>query len=242
MQFNDGFIGYPEQYAYEKFSGSDKKEQFEINLQLQPSDWYYRKADITYERNTFGHRCKNLTEINLDNYILFTGCSHTEGIGVELEKTHAYQVAEQMGCDYYNLAVGGTGVDVIVHNLSVWFATVHNKPKALVVQWPPVYRFVGATKFKRISPLGAWNDDEDTSKFLYHGGNLKFFETRKAMANALINQISKTTRVIHIGMVNEVSDFGEEYLRCNKLDYARDLCHFGPKTHTKLANDILARL
>lgn len=242
MQFNEGFIGYSEDAAYENFSGADSKELFETNLRSQPIDWYYRRADIIYQRNTFGHRCKNLNEINLDNYILFTGCSHTEGIGVELEKTHAYQVAEQIGCDYYNLAVGGTGVDVIAHNLSVWFATVHNKPKALVVQWPALTRFVTQGNFGKLRLLGAWSGGEDESKFLYHAENLDYFNTKKKIANALINQISKTTKVIHVSMCAEVSDFGEEYIRGVRLDFARDLSHFGIKSHTKIANEILARL
>lgn len=242
MQFNDGFVGYSEDAAYENFSGADSKERFELNLKSQPSDWYYRRTDITYERNTFGHRCKNLTEINLDNYILFTGCSHSEGIGVELEKTHAYQVASQLNCDYYNLAVGGAGVDVMIHNLSVWLTKVEQRPKCIVVQWPNLVRFVAKNQHGTLDELGPWSTGEDAIRFMYHGENIDYFRTRKTMANAIINQINKQTKVIHLSMFVEGSDFGEEYILGAKIDYARDLCHFGIESHTKIANDILALL
>lgn len=242
MEFNDGFIGYPKQFSYEKFSGEDSEEQFELNLKSQSSHWYYRRANITYKRNTFGHRCKNLAEINLDNYILFTGCSHTEGIGVELEKTHAYQIANQMGCDYYNLAVGGTGIDVMIHNLSVWIAKVEQRPKCIVVQWPNLVRFVTKNQHGSLDIVGPWRSGEDETKFMYYGENIDYFRTRKIMADAIINQISKHTKVIHVRMFKEAEDFDEQYVHCGPLDYARDLCHFGIKTHTKLANDILALL
>lgn len=242
MQFNEGFIGYHKQYAYEKFSGSDSKEQYEINLKIQPNDWYYRKANISYERNDFGHRCKNLTDISLDNYILFTGCSHTEGIGLELQKTYAYQISKQLNCDYYNLAVGGTGVDVMIHNLSLWLTQIEYRPKCIVVQWPSLVRFIAKGETEELRTIGPWVIGEDESKFMHHADNLDYFRTKKKIANSLINQISKRIKVIHISMDDEISDFGEEYIRCKRLDFARDLSHYGIESQTKLVNDVLLRL
>jgi DNA polymerase III alpha subunit len=60
--------------------------------------------------------CKSINikieDIDLNNYILFIGCSHTEGIGLELQTTYPYLVSEELKCDYYNLGLGGTGIDV----------------------------------------------------------------------------------------------------------------------------------
>ena len=43
-----------------------------------------------------------------DNYILFIGCSHTMGVGLELEKTYPHILSEKLKMDYYNLAVPAT--------------------------------------------------------------------------------------------------------------------------------------
>ena len=68
----------------------------------------YRPTD---ENNNFtGERAQ---EIILNNYILFTGCSHTKGVGLALEDTYPYLLAQKLNCDYYNLALGGTGQDVM---------------------------------------------------------------------------------------------------------------------------------
>ena len=72
MQFNENFIGYQPNVTV-KFSGGDQELFYEQNLIDQPDDWYYRSTDITYEYNSLGHRCKNIEDIDLDNYLLFSG-------------------------------------------------------------------------------------------------------------------------------------------------------------------------
>ena len=85
------------------YRGLDSEENLHINLASQPNDWYYRNKTITYQYNEYGHRCKSIHDIDLDNYILFAGCSHTEGVGLELETTFPYLVSNQLGNDYYNM-------------------------------------------------------------------------------------------------------------------------------------------
>ena len=117
MKFHEhNFIGH----SYDKiqhWSGSDSITLLAENLVKMPKDWYYRTHPITYEFNSFGHRSKELNAVDLENYILFTGCSHTEGVGLELSKTYSNIASQNIGSDYYNLGLGSTGIDILMHNL-----------------------------------------------------------------------------------------------------------------------------
>jgi len=85
--YND-FLGSDNSNITLDFVGGDSKQQFNKNVLTQPIDWYYHDKKLTYSFNNQGHRSKNFKDIDQDNYILFTGCSHTMGIGLELEKTY----------------------------------------------------------------------------------------------------------------------------------------------------------
>ena len=127
FKINNGFLGYRNSSEIEYFSGSDTEELFNENLRTKPVDWIYRTKQISYVRNKNGHRCNEL-EILKNEYILYTGCSHTEGIGIALEDSYAYISSKNLGTDYYNLGLGGSGIDAMIYNLSVWFAITPKKP------------------------------------------------------------------------------------------------------------------
>jgi hypothetical protein len=232
MQFNKDFIGYPSPGTVSKFSGSDNEKLFMHNLKKQPDEWYYRNCSITYEFNNLGHRCKNIDDIDLDNYILFTGCSHTEGIGLELEKTFPYLTAKSLGMDYYNLALGGTGIDVMTHNLMMWIHTVQKLPKALIILWPQTARYARLqkdTNLLRVElPLG--NESTDSEKFIVIGDRINFFETVRCMSEKIINA-AYPCQTIHL----ETGALSGE-------DRARDLAHAGMQTNQRLADALVHQL
>ena len=66
------------------------------------------------EYNSFGHRCKEIADLDFDNYVLFAGCSHTVGVGVTVKQSYPYRVAKKLKCDYYNLGLGDCVVDGIM--------------------------------------------------------------------------------------------------------------------------------
>jgi hypothetical protein len=88
LEITDGFIGYKTSMRDVLYTGADDEKKFIDNLRKNSDDWYYRDKIISYKRNSLGHRCNDADKIDLNNYILFTGCSHTEGVGLELEKTY----------------------------------------------------------------------------------------------------------------------------------------------------------
>lgn len=238
MRLNYPFLGYDVTNFTRNFSGGDEEEPFLENLKKQPDDWYYRNTDITYSYNEYGHRCNNISDLNLGNYILFTGCSHTEGVGLELEKTYAYQVAKELGVDYYNLAMAGTGIDTMMYNLNMWFLLVQQKPKYLFVQWPDETRFT-LIHGVHADPCGFWKSDEDTQKFLYYGDKIDFFLSRKTLAEKNTQLMVDESSLVNINVMSQKNSEGSNLI-LHRNDLARDLSHPGIESHAKLTEEILA--
>lgn len=240
MHFNQGFIGYVPKQSL-RFSGADSGEELSANLKKLADDWYYRTAEITYNHNSLGHRSIEPQNLNLDNYILFTGCSHTEGIGLELEKTYPYIVADELGCDYYNLAIGGSGIDVMMHNLSLWLGKVKEKPKAIIVQWPDEARFMLSDGW-RLRQIGTWTNEGKITRFMVDGSINGFFSSRKKIAYNFINSFSDDIKIVNVDIEPDNTENMENFLLFRHVDWARDLIHFGIQSNEKLANDLLTIL
>lgn len=139
--FKNGLLGQSEVGQTLYFSGSDTEIRYLQKLKNKPIDWYYRTNHITYTYNDYGHRCKNVSAINLENYILFAGDSHTEGIGCELEKTYPFLTSNNLGIDYYNLGLGSTGLDAMFSNIVNWL-NLYPKPKLICLFWSGETRFL----------------------------------------------------------------------------------------------------
>lgn len=95
------------------FIPTDTKELLEHHLRVKketPSLHYYSKNPIKYRLNNFGFRTPdNFNSEDVGN--VYLGCSHTFGIGHHLENTWSYKLNEVIGGRFWNLGVGGTGVD-----------------------------------------------------------------------------------------------------------------------------------
>lgn len=180
--YDNNFIGYLSSYEFELFSGTDSLEKFKESLKTEPKTWIYRNKEISYKRNSIGHRSKEVTQLG-KYFILFLGCSHTEGTGLALEDTYPHKTANMLGMDYYNMALGGTGCDVAYNNLYHWFENDFPKPSLVSIQWPDPFRFSRLTdddnltvlqnlskkpymRLKgHISPKGPWDLTEDSEEY-----------------------------------------------------------------------------
>jgi hypothetical protein len=243
LLFNNDFLGYEPVEHNVLFSGNDSWELYQKNLKIQPIDWYYRTNQISYIRNKNGHRCKNIKDIDLDNYILFTGCSHTEGIGLELEKTYPYLVSKELNCDYYNLAIGGSGIDTLSYNLITWFSTIKKKPKFLVLQWTHHNRFITVKDKNKntYETCGPWSTDDDNKNMLIYGAANGFFETKRNMMRTLLKNLIDFP-VIEIANLNAKFNDDTIILDPIKKDFARDEVHFGILSNLKYASIIKTRI
>jgi len=220
------------------WSGSDSIENLSMNLEKMPKDWYYRNNDITYSFNSFGHRSKELDYLDIDNYILFTGCSNTLGVGLELSKTYPNLISQQLGCDYYNLAVGGSGIDALLHNLIIWRSVVRKLPKFLIIQWPERNRYLSMSDpdSNILITNGIWNNRIEVKKFIIAGEDVGFFLSRKNLASKTIESIFNCP-TIQISL-NQDYETGNNIIKFPKIDYARDTIHPGILANLLFSNRI----
>jgi len=238
LSINNDFLGYHITEHNVLFSGSDSEQLYKQHLESKPNDWYYRINEISYVRNNNGHRCKNIEDIDLDNYILVIGCSQTEGIGLKIEDTYPYLLSKNLNCDYYNLGICGTGIDVLNYNLVTWFTKIKKPPKLLIVQWPNQVRMTLLNYPKHrieYSPHGIWSSHyKDIEEFLVLGEQINFFKTTKTLTKNIIRNIA-TCPIIEVSTSFDGSSDVDIIL--TQVDYARDhnkkqvYGHLGVESH-----------
>ena len=100
----------------------------------------YTNNDIKFKYNIQGYRSKEFDQIS-DNFVLVSGCSHTEGHGLNLSDTWANLVADSLSLDLVNLAKGGSGADFVSQNIFNWMSS-GKLPKIVIAQWPNPFRFM----------------------------------------------------------------------------------------------------
>ena len=182
------------------FCDSDSEELYNKNLVSKPIDWYYRNNPITYTFNSLGYRCKELNDLNLNDYVLFLGDSHTEGIGLHLEDTYAYQVSKKLNKDYFNLGSGGTGTDAMFYNLMTWLHTFPH-PKYICLFYTENTRsLVKAQNDFRYQNISInWSEGDtnhdNAKKFLVLGDLLGYFNSRTNLYANMIDNILKHHKI-----------------------------------------------
>jgi hypothetical protein len=117
-----------------KWSGTDTLVNFN-NYQPNP----YTLDSILYEYNEAGFRSDSFN-LPADKRIVFLGCSMTEGTGLPKHHTWAYRLLELIKAEtglqipYWNLGMGGTGVDAITRIFYHWGEVL--KPNLVFGLWP----------------------------------------------------------------------------------------------------------
>jgi hypothetical protein len=203
----------------------------------------YTSHGIRYNFNNLGHRCKNIEDINLDNYILFAGCSHTEGVGLQVEESYPYITAKNLECDYYNLGLSASGFDVLFYNVMTWFQ-LYKKPKLLVMQYPDPSRFSSLeANSTMIVPHGSWKNvyKEKLGEDIYVSGTeLGLFQFRNYCFTRLLSR-SLDVPVIKL-VFGHSPIYDSDCIRIDRLDYAADNMHYGIDTHMMCSETILEQL
>lgn len=245
MKFHNKFLGLDNNNVTVEFIGGDTKEMFSDNLQHSKPDWYYKDQTITYTHNKNGHRCKNIEDLDLSNYILFAGCSHTYGVGLKLEHTYPYIIAKELNCDYYNLSIGGAGIDVLEYNVLSWFGLIKEKPKLVFIQMPDHSRFAGYNPYVASDDIyfiekGSWSDDRDEQEMVVNCETVGLYNARKALTYKLIDSIIDVPLIkANIWAHDNICTTS---LKMRTLDKARDLSHMGILSNKKFATDVLSYL
>jgi len=222
----------------------ETEKDFQSRLKKQPENWIYRTETITYTYNSNGHRCIDINDLT-EGYILFAGCSHTEGVGLKLEHTYPYIVADHFKKQYYNLALGGCGPDVAIFNLLGFLNKVKHKPSILVIQWPNFYRFFnlhqkGLQYF--LTFYNATNDGNYYKHLFKH--KIPFYQNlfnREYLLQNLKNHgISNIIETLEPDVKQEEDPTVKVVIPMNPaIDFARDLCHGGIKTNEVYAKRVI---
>lgn len=246
FNITDKFIGYSPEYRDELFfHGKDNEANFEANKKQMGDGWYYSTNNISYKRNRLGHRAVELENLNLDNYIICTGCSVTEGIGVEVQHRYSDQLKQDLNVDVYNMGVASSGNDTIVHNLVTWLSTIDKKPKCIVIQWSDVHRFMTEDEGGNIQLKGLWlNTEPSISKFIASGDEIRYFQSKSKYLRSLIKTIANVP-IIEIPWLSDFPKPDSQTIvlpKTNYLDYGRDFMHPGIRTHRRWADMIIEEI
>jgi hypothetical protein len=214
--FHNQLYGVDETNLYFRELGSDSEQNYKKNLKTQDDSWIYNHKQITYVRNSCGHRCKEIHELNED-FVLFIGCSITEGVSLSLEDTYPYVLSKMLNTDYYNLGIGGSGIDLLSFNLVSWFNHIKKRPKFIIIQWPEIYR-----RFQKenneIALLGPWIKNKEYELELSGNSLEHYYFLLKDIIQLYTNQLN-------IPVIDfNISDIDYK-------DYGRDLKHPGILSH-----------
>ena len=188
-------------------------------------------------------RCKSLKDIDVNNYVLFTGTSHTEGVGVDLEESFPYLVAKYFNYDYFNLAIGGSGTDVVEHNLLVWsYLFKDHQPQYVFIEWPPEERYAAKYPgYDTYLPIGSWSEDENAIELLMKGK--KIFDNRLSMLYDLARSLFKCP-IIDLRYSSLVSEDmnNSKMIWIQRLDRGTDNSHPGPESHKDTSKKIIEHI
>ena len=224
----DGLIGHiiDSTNMVQEFVGTDKEElwaQNKLKVASQFTDHtkfldvqHYLKTPVTYRYNEHGHRNNDtIQDINLltKPYILVIGDSFTEGTGLAVEETYAQQLKEITGLDVYNLGLGGTGIDVMLHNLVIWSTIAVNPPAMVVCQWSDINRsmemysatanpntlskhqqLVGSNHLSEPIPMKKYWIEH----FLHAGNELNFYNSRAVIAEIQIKKLYQKSKIVNV--------------------------------------------
>ena len=76
------------------------------------------------------------------SHMLVAGCSHTAGVGIDINGSWASVLSQQMDLDLVNLARGSACARYVADVLIDYLADAPTQPELVVVQWPNPYRSV----------------------------------------------------------------------------------------------------
>ena len=74
------------------------------------------------------------------SHMLVAGCSHTAGVGIDINGNWASVLSQQLDLDLINLARGSACARYVADVLIDYLADAPTQPELVVVQWPNPYR------------------------------------------------------------------------------------------------------
>ena len=219
--------------------GSDTEWLYQHNVDENLEDLHRHNQvnkRFTYKFNCHGFRADEFSPVCPN--VLSLGCSHTLGIGVPYESTWTYLVSISLRLKNYNLGVAGASNDTAFRLVNKWIDQLH--PEIVIFLSTERTRFE-LHKQDQIDNISVWNYEwyEHTKEFMRHwysndtNGDMNYLKNMLAIKQ-LCND--RGIKYLHEDFLN----IYEKKIFSN--DHARDLTHFGEKTHSRVADMFLSRL
>lgn len=236
-------------------SSTDTEENYKASTENGPN--VYTPTSFSYTYNSHGFRSAEFDSPS-QLPIVFLGCSFTEGTGLPIEATWAFQILEKIRLKtgkvipFWNLAVAGTGIDTAASVLHTYIDQL--KPKHIFFLRPPWYR--RQFKINEDSPL-EWmpgNGFLEVKNFepMLSNKHFALYQTDRSLT--IINLLAERHRSIVHHMNWQLLEGVDKELEpalvackqfrymnsqwIHKVDLARDSIHPGPKTHTLVAEHL----
>jgi hypothetical protein len=223
---------------------SDIEERFNHNMadpkqRKLMEEYGWTKDNVSYTFNKDGFRSEEFTYEPNDS-VLFLGCSHTVGIGVDLESSWAYRVASSLGLRRYNLAVGASSSDTCFRLAHHWIPLL--RPKYVMMFTPVDVRMEMVLENHLINFTPTMSSYMEKQYMEMLGGFYNGWLSHSA--NAELNRLKNVMGIqticnsIGVPLVEIPSDgmlYGIEPL-------GRDLMHPGREWHKAVADKFLDKL
>ena len=209
---------------------SDSKERYNENLKnyiskhkLQKFNWI--DSTFTYKFNSHGFRCDEFTE---DSGVMFLGCSHTVGVGLPLEKIWPTLVSKKLNLKMINLGIGGSGSDTAFRLANHYISQL--KPKIVIHLQSTQARMCLVTEdiiHEFLPSIYPKEFENFYFKWISYEENLILHELKHNLA---IEMICNRHNIRYLTLPYDNLIF---------LDLARDIAHFGIKSHEEFADKVL---
>jgi hypothetical protein len=241
--FNDDAVMYNSWYkpwanTTVSWVAGDDEAKYKTHLkekydELARYNWIDTPIDYTFNSN--GFRCAEFTS---DPTLMTLGCSYTVGIGLPVESIWSELLAKKLDMRCANLGQGGMSNDTAFRLCHGWIDIV--KPKVVVFFRTFANRLELLTQNMTSVGFGAWNNTIPENHYLLH------WFTREA--NASINAAKNTMAIQHLCRERNIPLYiynaFETLNDCHtslgfeNQDLARDLMHYGKKSHAMVADQI----
>ena len=251
-----------------EFTDANEEKEYLANKKKLGDSWHYYDNPIEYKHNKFGYRSIELEELK-NNFVLAFGCSYTYGFGLHLKDLWVHRLAKELKTTYLNLAVSGTGPELVFYN-TVLFSEYCRKnniaPSVVSIQWSfdsragywyntpdiiqPEYRlFDLTTKYSNLDNF----DCGSKAEYDQYLDSFTQFEVKKINSKIfyplVVNQIWKSLGAKVYNYSSPSTDYKTNFLseelpyKVHEIepatDFARDLSHPGIDEHTVILNKIL---
>ncbi len=267
--FSTALWPHPVSKPSSAFNDHDTEESYLKNLKNLGEGWHYNKKPIYYQNNSLGYRTKEIEYFKDKDFILVLGCSHTEGIGqAEEEVWHSY-LSKKFKLEILNAGFCASGPDMQMLNSYLFLKNSNLKPKAVVIQWPFLSRFMFKGEYLKRLLLPNFNvglnlnlnpifkkDKKILEKFKKEQATVESFYKTWLYDNNSVNHsyvFIESTRLMwalagipyyDFTLYDNDTNFNLINLKksIKETDLARDLSHYGPKFNKKVGQIVCKEL